>query len=99
MLNSFRLFLLTSQTLCGCRFFPNQGADEKLEMSEVLKLLDKHIKNSYSTLKNAFLELDKARKAVSFFFSLKNKWPSSNKFAELILFVGCDNVNRNCPGG
>ena len=44
---------------CDCRYFPIRGAEESKNMSEIVKLLDHHVKNAYSSFKHAFLQIDK----------------------------------------
>ena len=43
------------------RYFPIRGAEESKNMSEIVRLLDAHVKNAYSSFKTAFLQIDKVR--------------------------------------
>ena len=44
---------------CDSRYFPNEGTQVTTNIQDIIKLLDNHVKNAYSSFKKAFLEIDK----------------------------------------
>lgn len=50
----------------GHVFFPGRGTDEQIPFTDVVKLLVKRMKFGHSTLRRAFLQLDKVKSSEEF---------------------------------